>query len=64
MIKQTIYVIIDDEGEMYNGHNATHIFWIQLITEAKLFNNLHLAERVNKIAKGTIKKMTYKLEDI
>jgi hypothetical protein len=62
--KQITYVIIDDEGDMYNGHNATRIFWTQLITETKLFQNLRLAEKANKVAQGIIKKMTYNLEDI
>lgn len=62
--KQTVYVILNQEGQMYSGITDTHELWTVFITEAALFNNATLARRTNDNFKlgGTVIKMRHSFE--
>ena len=63
-MRQITYVILNEKGQMMNGLTSDYLFWTDLIVNAKLFDNQHLAENTNRFAKGTIKRLYYTLEDL
>lgn len=59
---QYLYVILDQDNRFLNDLDG--VWWATYFTEAKVFENLALAERVNERINGKIHKVIIKPEPI
>ena len=61
MIKQIIYVILNEDNKFLNAVTKDGVFWTDFLKHAFLFENDMLAHRENKKVKGTVKRLNYSI---